>query len=293
MRVLFIHGRAQGGLDRDVLRETWVQTLKRGLASANATLPDGVSFDFPYYGDKLDEFTAAADLPTPDDVVAKGPGQDRRFESFMQSALDEMYRNSTLTEAEVEAEMDGSDVRDKGPQNWRWVQAIARAVDKRLTARAEWSIQRFLRDVYLYVNLPVVTKGINAIVEAELTNEPTLVVGHSLGSVVGYKVICQNRDQMKLAGYVTVGSPLGIRAISTRLGIPENPAGDGWYNAYDDGDIVALNPLDDQYFPTHPPVTNHGGVKNSTDNQHGITGYLDDPDVAAAIARSLARHADG
>jgi pimeloyl-ACP methyl ester carboxylesterase len=143
------------------------------------------------------------------------------------------------------------------------------------------------------VNLPVVTKGINAIVEAELTTEPTLVVGHSLGSVVGYKVICQNRDQMKLAGYVTVGSPLGIRAISTRLGIPENPAGDGWYNAYDDGDIVALNPLDDQYFPTHPPVTNHGGVKNSTDNQHGITGYLDDPDVAAAIATSLARHADG
>jgi hypothetical protein len=291
MRILFVHGRAQGGNDPDALKQLWIQTLKQGLAAAKVTLPDKAVFDFPFYGDKLDEFTAAAALPTPGDVIAKGPGQDRKFEAFMQSALDEMYQNSRLTEKEVEAEMNGSDVREKGPQNWAWVQAIARAIDKRFTSQADWTIQNFLQDVYMYTTLPDVTKGINAIVENVLTDEPTVVVGHSLGSVVGYKVITDKKARIYLCKYVTLGSPLGIRAISTKLGIPENTAHDGWYNAYDERDIVALNPLDNRYFPTSPAIVNNNRVQNHTDNRHGIVGYLNDSNVAAAIEQSLKRHA--
>lgn len=287
MRILFIHGREQGGKNPDELKQTWIETLNKGLAAANATLPAGVAFDFPFYGDKLDEFTAAAALPSPADVIAKGPGQDRQFELFMQSALDEMYQSSRLTEAQIEAEMSDTDVREKGVQNWAWVQAIARAIDKHFTHQSEWTIQTFLQDVYLYTNLPTVTKGINAIVEKMLTNQPTVVVGHSLGSVVGYKVITGNKARIHLSKYVTVGSPLGIRAISSKLGIPENTGHDGWFNAYDKRDIVALNPLDSHYFPTDPAISNYNQVDNGTDNRHGIVGYLNDPKVAAAIAKSL------
>ena len=81
-----------------------------------------------------------------------------------------------------------------------------------------------------------------------------------------------------------------LRAVSSKLGLAENPAGrEGWYNAYDERDIVALNPLDDAHFPADPGVVNHGGVRNHTSNRHGIVGYLDDASVATRLAQALAR----
>lgn len=287
MRLLMIHGRAQGGKDPGELKQTWIETLETGLAAAGEQLPAGVKFDFPFYGDALDAFTEQASLPTPDDVVAKGTGQNREFELFLQTALDEIYRGSSLTEAQVTAEMTTGETREKGPQNWGWVQAIARALDKNFNGVSDWTIEKFLKDVFLYVNTPVVTKGINDIVESMIVDdEPTVVIGHSLGTVVGYRVLLANQGRLNAVKYITLGSPLGIRAISLRLGIPENTAREGWYNAYDDRDVVALNPLDDTYFPTDPEIVNNDAVKNSTKNRHGIAGYLDDADVARAIAQA-------
>jgi hypothetical protein len=60
-----------------------------------------------------------------------------------------------------------------------------------------------------------------------------------------------------------------------------------WYNAYDEGDIVALNPLKDPWFKTDPSINNYNRVKNHTDNRHGIVGYLNDVTVARCIAEAL------
>lgn len=283
MRILFVHGRAQEGKDPVALKRVWIETLRKGMTAAGLQLPSDVSFDFPFYGDKLDEFTNAANLPQTADVIAKGAGQDRKYEDFMKSVLGEMYEHSELKESDIEAEMEDAEVREKGFQNWNWVQAIARAIDKNYTKTSKYAIQNFLRDVYLYVNSPGVTQGINHIVEELLTDEPTVVIGHSLGSVVAYRVIMDNLSNMNLCKYVTVGSPLGIKAISSKLGIPDNPANKGWYNAYDERDIVALNPLNDKYFPTDPEIVNNSQIDNFTDNRHGIIGYLNNPEIAKAI----------
>jgi hypothetical protein len=66
------------------------------------------------------------------------------------------------------------------------------------------------------------------------------------------------------------------------------PADLNWYNAYDEGDIVALNPLNDPWFKTDPAITNYNQVHNTTDNQHGIIGYLNDVTVARSVAEALA-----
>jgi hypothetical protein len=288
MRILMIHGRAQGGKDHDQLKAIWIKTLKEGFQTAGIPFPGGIQFDFPFYGNKLDEFTVQARLPTPDEIVAKGAGQDLEFEQFMQSALDEMKNRAAISDDEVTAEMDGAALQEKGIQNWGWVQAIARVIDKHLTAASEFTIETFLKDVFLYVNKPAVTKGINKIIEAELTDQPTLVIGHSLGSVVGYKCITNNLDKLNLVKYITVGCPLGFKAVSSKLGLLLNPGGiNGWYNAYDEHDVVALNPLDNTYFPTDPAIVNNNRVKNRTDNHHGIIGYLDDVEVAKQIAAAL------
>jgi hypothetical protein len=146
------------------------------------------------------------------------------------------------------------------------------------------TIETFLNDVYLYLDKAVVRKKINSIVESELTDEPTVVVAHSLGSVVAYDVLMSHHSNINLAGFLTVGSQLGIKAITAMLGLPRNPAPGKWVNAYDKRDIVALNPLDANHFPVAPQIVNFAGVKNHTSNRHGIDGYLDDSVVAKQVA---------
>lgn len=288
MRILLIHGRSQGSKNPQTLRETWIKTLKAGFKANNSTLPDKISIDFPFYGDKLDEFAAEAALPTPDDVVRKGPGTDREFEHFMQAALAEMKTTKALPDVEIQKFADPTDVQAEDIQNWGWVRAIARFIDDHFTDASDFTIKSFLEDVYLYVNIPKVTSGINKIVTDMLTDEPTIIISHSLGTIVGYKIILENLNKPNLVKHITVGSPLGIKAISSKLGIAENPVKLGWYNAYDREDIVALHPLDNEYFPTKPSIVNYSGVSNQTDNHHGIIGYLNNASVAKEVAAAIA-----
>ncbi len=288
MRILMIHGRSQGGKDPLVLQEIWANTLKSGFKAANKTFPENVAIDFPYYGDKLDEYTEQGNLPTSEEFIAKGTGQNQNFANFLESALIEIKERAKIEDVEVASQMTSGKTQKKGPGNWGWVQAIARVLDSKFAGFTDFTIEAFLKDVYLYVNNDYVTKGINQIVQDKLSDEPTIVIGHSLGSVVGYKVLKENAPIINVVKYVTVGSPLGIRAISSKLGIVENPSGqNGWYNAYDESDIVALNPLDNKYFPTEPEIVNNSKIKNHTDNKHGIIGYLNDAEVARQISDAL------
>ncbi|MEL0587209.1 MAG: hypothetical protein AAES65_20370 [Candidatus Thiodiazotropha sp. (ex. Lucinoma kazani)] len=98
----------------------------------------------------------------------------------------------------------------------------------------------------------------------------------------------ENLPKLNLVKYITIGSPLGLTAISSKLGMLQNPCGaNGWYNAYDERDIVALNPLDNRYFPTDPLIVNNNNVDNHTENRHGIIGYLNDAEVATQIAEAF------
>lgn len=288
MRILMIHGRSQGGKDPKELKKTWKETLDKGFASHGKTLPATVKIDFPFYGDMLDEFVKKASLPTPADVVAKGPGGNAEFEAFQQSVLMEMKKEMRISDDEVEAVLAPDAPREKGPQNWAWVQAVARLIDRHFTSATDATIETFMKDVFLYLTKPAITKAINKTVEDMLTDDKTIVVAHSLGTVVAYNVLRKNKAKLATTKFVTLGSPLGIAAISAKLGVLENPAAKvGWYNAYDDRDVVALNPLDSSYFPVNPSIINNNGVKNHTENRHGIVGYLNDGGVAAAIISGL------
>jgi len=288
MRLLLVHGIAQGGKKPADLEKVWIDTLQAGYRKADIPWPDSLRVDFPFYGDALDARVAKSKLPLPQQIVPKGGEAPSGYEDFVRSALAEMKESADISDAEVAAEAGPIPAAEKGIQNWRLTQALARVIDKRLPNFTSITIERYLRDVYLYVSNRSVAKEINAIVESKLTGEPTVVIGHSLGSVVGYRVLLEQGAKVKLRRYITLGSPLGIRTISSRLGVLKYPSADlNWYNAYDRGDIVALNPLEDPWFRTDPAITNFNGVTNTTRNQHGIVGYLDDVTVARCVAEAL------
>lgn len=288
MRLLLVHGRAQEGKSSALIQQQWMSALKRGFAQSGLPLPADLKVSAPFYGDKLAELLAQRHLPPADNVATRGGAADDGYAAFLEEVAGQLSSDDKVTHREIENEM-GPSPQERGVQNWAWVQAILRIIDRRAPGVSEYSIGLLLRDVYVYVNDGPVRRAINKIVAAELTDEPTVVIGHSLGSVVAYEVLRQDANNA-VAQFVTVGCPLGIRAIRQRLATPLTmPDGvKGWYNAYDPRDVVALYPLDQENFGIKPPIANHPLVNNHTDNRHGIDGYLDDAGVVEKIARALA-----
>lgn len=289
MRLLLVHGIGQGGKKATDLEKVWTDTLRDGYKNADIPYPDHLSVDFAFYGDALDARVAKSKLPLPRQIVPKGGEAPSPYEEFLRSSLKEIKESAKISDADVASEAGDIPATEKGIANWRLTQAIARLIDKRHTGFASDTIEKYLRDVYLYVANRNAQREINAIIEDKLTDEPTVVIGHSLGSVVAYKVLLEQGAKVKLRRYITVGSPLGIKTISSKLGVLKYPPADlTWYNAYDEGDIVALNPLEDPWFKTDPAISNYNQVRNDTDNQHGIIGYLNDATVARSVAEALA-----
>jgi len=287
-RILLVHGRAQEGRDPAVLKSEWIAALSRG-AGARGKLLDAIDVAFPFYGDTLDKFASQYDIPLTADIQTRGGAVDEEFLAFQAEVAEAVRQRAGITDAQVDAEY-GPNPKARGPQNWEWVQAILSAIDKHGGGMSRTTLEVFMRDVYLYTSRAGVRDEIDRIVAGHLTEAPTIVIGHSLGSVVTYSVLRSDRRRLQIPLYVTLGSPLGIRSIRDQyrpLRFPA-PAVEAWYNAFDSRDVVALYPLDSSNFPVVPAIENNGTVKNHTDNRHGIAGYLDDANVARRILDVLA-----
>ena len=285
MKLVLIHGRSQARKDPVQLQREWENAFEKGLQNAGLSRPAGLTVSFPFYGDALDDLVNQVNAPLVEGVMTKGPSQDVVDPEFRGEMIREIAAKSGISDAEIQAYLAG-EVQEKGPLNWGWVQAILQALDR--TPLGGTAIDKFTRDVYVYLNYKAVRKAIDAIVSPHLSN-PCVVVGHSLGSVVGYNVLSKTPATVVVQRYITVGSPLGLNAIKSKLDNPlaMPPCARGWYNAMDDRDVVALYPLDSKNFFIDPEIENKIDVDNFTDNRHGIAGYLSDPDVARKIHEAL------
>ena len=287
MKLILVHGRAQQDKDPSVLQAQWEQALRKGLDAASLERPARMQIAFPYYGDELDELVQQLESPSLAEVNARGTEPETADAAFRREFLEELAKGANLTDAEIELQYPGTgEIRERGVMNWEWVQAIARALDhsRRL---GNFTLDLFTRDVSVYLTVPAVRRRIDDIVAATIGGEPCVVVGHSLGSVVAYNVLRSTNH--KVRRYVTVGSPLGVKAIQRRLDLPlcmPSTTCD-WFNAMDEADVVSLRPLDAESFPIRPEVTNRTSVQNDTDNRHGIAGYLSDAKVARWIVEAL------
>ena len=281
-----VHGRAQEGKDAAALEKEWRDALGYGASRANVTIPPGTTVSFPFYGDLLADLIKQLDAPLGVDVNAKGPNPDA-IQDLRGEIIGEIAAAMGITDADIRRELGGQPVQ-KGPQNWEWIQATLRALD-RIPGFNSRAIDLVTRDVYVYLQNPAVRAAVDRTVAEAMGDEPCVVLAHSLGTVVAYNVLSR-RPAPAVPRFVTVGSPLGIRGIKRMLDSPlrNPPCVRSWFNAYDDRDVVALAALDARHFDISPPIENKSDVRNFTDNRHGIAGYLADPVVAAKIVEHLA-----
>lgn len=287
MKLVLVHGRSQQGKDPVELKNEWVTALKKGLEDQRLQLPPNIDVELPFYGDKLDEFVKIFEAGPGKDTTAKGREDQVEFLQFQGLLAEELRKRAGVSNDLVDIEY-GDNPKEKGLQNMEWVQAILRALDKHIKGMSEQTLKMFTIDVFLYIKRSRVRSKIDKIVTDAFSNEPMVVIGHSLGSVVAYNALRGDSPAIKVPLYLTLGSPLGVTSIRNALKPLKFPGPvSAWYNAFDEEDIVALYPLDENNFPVEPAIENNNKAENDTDNKHGITGYLKIPVVAKRIYDAL------
>jgi hypothetical protein len=285
--LVLIHGRSQQNLDSIALKQKWVSALKEGMRKSGKDMPvDEDHIQFPYYGDTL---TQLCDGKLPDQaskVIVRGGIADDAERQFAASMITEIAKSQGVTDAEATAAMDPN-VIHRGVENWPIVLGFLRVLDAIPGINAE-AIALATHDVYQYlrqsgVNL-VINRGVS---QAFTSGDETVVVSHSLGTVVAYNILRDSDANWNISKFVTLGSPLAVTAIKQALAPLNRPSNIGsWFNARDPKDVVALFPLSEDYFPAQP-IENKNDVENGSENHHGIEWYLSDPEVASSIHRAL------
>jgi hypothetical protein len=148
-----------------------------------------------------------------------------------------------------------------------------------------------LKQVRQYFENHELRKAITGRVASAVAEDTQVVVGHSLGSVAAYEVLCAGRGAGN-AAFVTLGSPLGLRNIvfdrlrpTPRDGLGAWPSGArSWTNVADTGDIVALvRELSTCFGPKVTDLTVSNGAR-----MHDATAYLTAVETGSAIAAGLA-----
>lgn len=296
-QLVFIHGRAQEQKDSAALKAEWIDALKEGLAKSGLTLPIAEpDIRFPFFGDTLYDLVDGKTAGEAAQVIVRGDDTDEEEKRFTRAVIQAIRAKAGITDEQMAA-LSGLEVINRGPLNWEWFQAVLRAVDRHVPYGSGSSIALFTHDVYQYLKSPVIREIIDDGVRAALSPDvETVVVSHSLGTVIAYNLL-RREGQMrgwKVPLFVTLGSPLAITEIRKTLKsfstarCPECVF--EWFNALDERDVVALYPLDTEHFPLEPAdpaIDNKRDVRNNTSNRHGIAGYLDDGEVARRIHAAL------
>jgi pimeloyl-ACP methyl ester carboxylesterase len=293
MRLIFVHGINQQGKSSEGLRDVWVADLEKGLGRPGAL--SGVEIAQPFYGDTL--FQLAGTRPTGAIAQGASAAEDQELAQFLAEGLQEQAEAAGITGAEIRDEQeelaergDAAVAVEQGfPMNRR-INAIVGLLEKVSPLRGDLAL-RMLDQAHAYLKKVHVRQGVDAIVKPVLEKGPAVVVAHSLGTVVTFRLL----RELAAAGkpvevplYVTVGSPLPIDAVRRAVGAPySRPEGvKHWLNARDPDDFITLNrALDLPLFAGG--IENIADVDNRGKDPHAIPGYLADSRVAKAIGDAL------
>lgn len=79
-------------------------------------------------------------------------------------------------------------------------------------------LQSILPDVFDYLENPILRAAVNEIVASKCTDfAAQILVGFSMGSIVGYDVLRDATSKLPVATFITCGAPLGEKSIHNRL----------------------------------------------------------------------------
>lgn len=279
MRLIFVHGINQQGKSADEIRSEWLSALEDEFPTSGKFTT--VSVVAPFYGDVL---ATLVDAPTAEQAVAQGIAEaDDDERAFVAAGLEQIALDANLTRDQIAAVEQEQAVAQGLPHDRRFI-AIIRLIERVSPFQGEVAL-RLLKQAYAYLKRQYVADAVDALVGPELTAGHGVVVAHSLGTVIAFKLLRQHAQQVPL--FVTLGSPLAVVSVQSALKRPRLvPSGvRRWLNAFDVDDFVTLGRgLTTDTFASG--IENRISVHKG-DDAHAITEYLRDPMVRQAIAGAI------
>lgn len=290
MNILMIHGIGQEASTKDELLIQWIESLH----AAQPGLLDGKLVEMAYYGTTLADWTngktmTAVGMGAESTAVDVGDADELKF---LSAVMEEFASDHGIDEAEIEAAMEtaGNDVVPMDNFVARRLVGLLRVVEKISPAKGSLLL-RVIRQGHTYLSSPGAAKAVDSIVRPFLQRSPQVLITHSLGTVIAFKLLRELEAKgadIQIPLLITMGSPLGLDAFKAKLGAPRRkPAFVAqWINFYDPSDFVTLGkPLNEKNFASN--IDNDGTVDNKTFNAHGIIGYLPHKGVIDELKRVL------
>jgi hypothetical protein len=286
MNVLMIHGIGQEASTKDELLKKWTESLH----STQLGLLDGALVEMAYYGTTLADWTNgkeknAVGMGAESTAVDVGDADELKF---LSAVMEEFASDHGIDEAAIEAA--GNDAVPMDNFIARRLVGLLRVVENISPAKGSLLL-RVIRQGHTYLSSPGAAKAVDGIVRPLLQRGPQVLITHSLGTVIAFKLLREMEakgTEVQIPLLLTMGSPLGLDAFKAKLGAPRRKPAfvEQWINFYDPSDFVALGkPLNEENFASN--IDNDGTVDNKTFNAHGIVGYLPHKGVIDALKRVL------
>ncbi|WP_405504651.1 endopeptidase [Streptomyces anulatus] len=248
--IVGVHGIKQGRTSQRELIKDWDKALNRGITALHGQGAVGTNplltptLEIPHWSSLL---ARGADRLGPSDLFPNdSTALTADEEAFIVEALDDLL---TLQERALAAELDPTTL---GPPKL-WPASVTRRAmvyDRRTPDSVVGKLVTGLREVRFYLKHPNLASQVHDhVLKAFSDDTATVIISHSLGSVIAYDLIRQKKIAAPgtvgtaVHTFVTCGSPLGIPAVRRAMNIPEPellamPAHIKWLNVYDPDDVV-------------------------------------------------------
>lgn len=284
-RIVLVHGINNEKNSSEAIKRDWIASLKSVASPAVAAKLQAADVVAPFYGKVLFDWTEGKGAaPKAVAQAIEEPGSDEA--EFYREALEEIAPAAGVSEAQIQQEAVTQGAVEQGLPHDRRLLALVRAIEKVSPFHGAIALE-ILPQAFTYLKRPGVADDIDAIVRPELEKGPAIVIAHSLGTIVTFKLLRQGASP-DAPLYLTAGSPLAITAVKNAIGPRfERPkAVARWVNALDVDDAVTLGKkLDAATFAKD--IENLSDVENGDKDAHSITQYLKDKGIGRVIAESL------
>jgi len=199
--VVGVHGIAQQFKGPNVLRTEWLPALRDGLWTAGIEFKNNNEFVCAFYGDLFRQ-------PGTKTVGILHYDTNDVTDDWEKELLDAWWREA----AAVEKGVPSPEAETKAIRTPRLVQRALNALSgsRFFAGIAERALIFDLKHVRSYLHDQAIRQAVRERVEQAVDPETRVMVGHSLGSVVAYEVLCAH-SEWPVRTLVTLGSPLGIR----------------------------------------------------------------------------------
>lgn len=267
--IVAIHGIWMHRSIRAEIHDAWLAAMIDGLRNIRSVQADSLSLECAFYGHEFND-GKADDEPE-------------------YSAIDlEVGLETDLVQA-IAAELNEEDAADNKMYLPDALQKALVVIQRsRLFEGLDSVLVAFVKQVRRYLEDTEFRSRVHDEVAMAMTHSPSMVIGHSLGSIVAYDWLQHNQLDDPPA-LLTLGSPLGLEAIRRRLHQPQDRSRwpDGarsWTNVAAGHDAVAMvKELAPLY---HPDIVDQP-CTNPRRSAHAALCYLTNVRVSRAIDEAL------